>query len=92
MRKATFSESGNTTQGDKSTTSWPWKFPGSIFIVRLDVIFPCGVKWDAKDTKVNRRISSYPLTRNSSSSSLSRPDGVPGDRVNLEPIWLSSKV
>jgi len=46
MRKATLSSSGNTTQGEKSTTSWPWKFPGSIFLVRLDVIviFPCGVK------------------------------------------------
>ena len=61
-------------------------------MVSLDIIFPCEVKWDANDTKVNRRISSYPLTRSSSSSSLSRRDGVPSDRVNLEPIWISSKV
>lgn len=24
---------------------------------------PCGVKWNAKDTKVNRRISSYPIDK-----------------------------
>lgn len=71
---------------------WFWKFLGFIFIVRLDVIFFCGVKWDVKDIKVNCRILFYFLIRNLSLSSLSWLDGVFGDRVNFEFIWFFLKV